>query len=290
MLSRAVLSRAEPAAAARTPAHARESRDEGEALLPPPEPEQDQELESQPPSRLPVGPRLVLDEDEPRRTFAATENPDGSTDLLPRAVGDLQVVAPPGGRLLRVPDFCREVGQALRAGKTLPAPRRPAELAELEQLIAEKGGLDAVVAYCCQVGLEREAEYGPVTKAGYFLPILRGMPAPAAPPEEHHAKWLERAAQAASEDDPRWGELVRRLGDTLRRDLFDRWFGGLRAQVVGEQLLLAAPDDFHANFLRDQYAQRILALASEAQLGITSVTVGVALAGLGQATPAGALA
>ncbi len=63
-----------------------------------------------------------------------------------------------------------------------------------------------------------------------------------------------------------WTEISRGLRETLRPDLYDRWFAPLEASRSDDELLLRAPNPFHRAFVEDNYRalleQRLAATAA----------------------------
>lgn len=73
-----------------------------------------------------------------------------------------------------------------------------------------------------------------------------------------------QAAIAASSTCPEWEKLFRRIAGQLRSDLVARWFAGLRPMPrTNGTLHLVAPDRFHADFIRDNYAEFLAGLPAE---------------------------
>lgn len=137
-------------------------------------------------------------------------------------------------------------------------PRLPAELAELEGHV-KRGGLEEAIAWCTSKALDREARYGRIGKLAYFLRdadgsgILAEIPSKAPPAPKR---------PAAPVTDERWATLLEGLRETLRPDLFEKWMAPLAGKVNGA-ITLTAPDVFHADFVRDNYATFITERAAK---------------------------
>ena len=158
-----------------------------------------------------------------------------------------------------VTEFRHRVREGL--GRTeLPAPRLPHELSELETEI-ERVGLDVAVACCVQRAREREARAGRIGTVMYFLPLLREMNS--RPQVSNETQRAAEVMRVDPETCPHWGAMLAHFKERLRPDLLERWFLPLHAEVYGDDLLLTAPDRFHASFVEDNYGVFLLEAAQE---------------------------
>jgi hypothetical protein len=60
-----------------------------------------------------------------------------------------------------------------------------------------------------------------------------------------------------------WGDVLRAARQRLRPDLFERWFKPLLAAADGSVLVVQAPNQFHRDFVVDQYAAFVAELLAE---------------------------
>ncbi len=74
---------------------------------------------------------------------------------------------------------------------------------------------------------------------------------------------------------PLWAAVLERCRASLRQDLVERWFAPLRARQEAQELILAAPDPFHANFFGDQYLSFVEQVALEVHGVAVTVRIGV---------------
>ena len=60
---------------------------------------------------------------------------------------------------------------------------------------------------------------------------------------------------------PRWGTILAQLKERLRPDLFERWFVPLHGEFCDNDLVVTAPDCFHAAFIEDNYGAFLMEMA-----------------------------
>lgn len=131
--------------------------------------------------------------------------------------------------------------------------------------VSQAEGLKHFVRVCnaatqrCLAGQRRrkEPETGPESLAYFLGPLADGL-AYVDPQIRRYPSVMSQAVTTC----PTWGKIVSYLEAHVRRDLFERWFMPLHAEVSGSDLILSAPDGYFAQFLRDNYQSWLQEIAA----------------------------
>lgn len=160
------------------------------------------------------------------------------------------------------------VEQGLGYGLALAAAGEEGEIrAELEAQLVRVGGEDGL-ARAVSWTLATAESRGPTRRPGsvaWCVKLLRSLPPPA------------RAAPASDRGCAEWARVFEALRAQVRPDLVASWFAPLRGRLEDGELVLEAPDAFHAAFVRDQYRAFVEDVACEVLGGHLAVRVEAAV-------------
>jgi hypothetical protein len=140
--------------------------------------------------------------------------------------------------------------------------------AELDEELRRVGHDNAVVA-CVVRGSRRSADLNAIGSLWWFLPHLRELPdaAQALASEEAAAATGAPTAAEGSMAGPGcaiWKLMLGEIKRGIRPDIVARWLAPLNGSVQEDKLLLVAPDQFHRNFVEDNYRNLLEELLTRA--------------------------